>query len=310
MKKKQDLFYPSADGRTKIHAVYYIPPKPPRAILQISHGMQEYIERYEDFAYFLNERGILVVGNDHLGHGASIVCEDDFGYFAENDGSSALIEDLHSLTIMVKKSYPGLPLFLLGHSMGSFYARQYLCLYGDKLSGAIIMGTGHQPCALVYSGLLLTRLLALAKGWHSPSPLVDKIAFGNYNKAFEPIRTQKDWLSRDEKAVDTYLADRRCTFPFTLNAYYNMFKGMSRLYNQAFLQHMPKELPILFTSGTKDPVGEFSRGVLRAADTFKKAGMKKIEIKLYEEHRHEILNELNRQQVYSDLAMWIEKRMH
>ncbi len=307
MKKKKVIYFPSADGRTTIHAVYYIPDSPPAAILQISHGMVEFIERYEEFAHFLNTRGILVAGNDHLGHGESILSERDFGYFAAENGNDILIEDLHRLTLMLKEAYPNLPFFLLGHSMGSFYARQYLCLYGKELSGAIIMGTGHQPLPLVYGGLFLTRLLASFKGWRSRSPLIEKVVFDSYNKAFAPARTDKDWLTRDTAMVDAYLADKRCTFTFTLNAYYNMFKGISRLHRQAFLGQMPKELPVLFTAGKQDPVGDFSRGVLKAANTFKKAGMKKVDVKLYEDDRHEILNELDRRQVYSDLARWLEK---
>lgn len=307
MGKKEEFFFDSVSGGTKIHAVRYVPEGPIRGILQISHGMVEYIERYEGFARYLTGQGILVTGNDHLGHGGSIRTKDDYGFFAERDGNGAVLADLHKLTEITKGDYPGLPYVLLGHSMGSFYARQYLCQFGGELDGAIIMGTGCQPRALVKAGKALCSLLAAFKGWRHRSSLIDNMAFGGYNKKFEPARTPRDWLTKDQAIVDAYLADERCTFVFTLNAYHSMFTGIDRLYDKAFLARMPKELPVLFTAGADDPVGEFSKGVLRAADMFRQAGMRQVEVKLYPGDRHEILNEIDRQTVYADLAGWLDR---
>lgn len=301
----KEFTYPSADKKTQIHAVSYVPDGQIKAILQIAHGMVEHIKRYEDFALFLNERGILVTGNDHLGHGESICTKDDYGYFAEPDGNRVVLTDLHRLTTLTKEAYPGIPYFLLGHSMGSFYARQYLCEYGEELDGAIIMGTGFQPKLLVSAGILITRFLALFKGWRYRSQFVNEMAFGSYNSRFKPARTDKDWLTRDTRIVDAYLADVRCGFTFTLNAYHHMFRGIRRLYDAALLAKMPKDLPVFFVSGTEDPVGDFSQGVIRARKSFIRTGMKRTRLKLYEEDRHEILNELDREQVYRDLADWI-----
>ncbi|MBQ9990984.1 MAG: alpha/beta hydrolase [Lachnospiraceae bacterium] len=304
---KEEFFYPSQDGRTGIHALRYLPETAPRAILQIAHGMTEFIKRYEEFAQFLNKRGIIVTGNDHLGHGNSVISEEDYGFFAKKKGNQILLKDMHELTRITRKAYPHLPYFLLGHSMGSFYARQYLFTYGNELTGAIISGTGHQPPAMVWGGMATTGLMTLFKGSRYRSPFVDKMTFGSYNKRIHPLRTEKDWLTRDTAIVDTYLADKRCTFLFTLNAFHEMFLGISRLYSRNNLKKMPSALPVLFISGTEDPVGDYTRGVHRAADSFLRAGMKQVEVKFYEGDRHEVLNELDRLQVYADLARWMEQ---
>lgn len=306
MAKIEHFYYDSTAPDRKIHAVRYLPEGEPTAILQITHGMAEHIGRYEDFALWLTKRGFLVTGHDHLGHGASIRSKEDYGYFAEEDANGKVLADVYSLTRLTKKAYPGLPYFLLGHSMGSFYARQYLCHYGEELDGAIIMGTGCQPKLSVQAGKLLTTLLAAIQGWHHRSMIVTAVAFGTYNKRIKHARTVKDWLTRDETIVDAYIADERSSFIFTLNAYYAMFTGIGRLYEKTLLARMPKELPIFFVAGEEDPVGDFGKGVRRAAQMCRDAGAKKVDLKLYPKDRHEILNELDRQQVYKDLAQWME----
>ncbi|MBP3318670.1 MAG: alpha/beta fold hydrolase [Ruminiclostridium sp.] len=309
MARIEHFYYDSHAPGRKIHAVRYLPEGEPRAVLQIAHGMVEFIERYEDFACWLTERGFLVTGNDHLGHGSSIRTKEDYGYFADGDANGTVLADVHRLTELTKEAYPGLPYFLLGHSMGSFYARQYLCQHGRELDGAIIMGTGCQPRWLVRAGKLLTCLVAAIKGWHYRSKLVTNVAFGGYNKRFEPVRTPKDWLTKDEAIVDAYIADERSSFIFTLNAYHAMFTGIHRLYDKKLLGQMPKELPVFFVAGEEDPVGDFGKGVLRAAQMCRDIGMTKISVKLYPGDRHEILNETDRQTVYQDLAEWLEKNL-
>ena len=274
MSQMIDLTLPSTvPGRT-LHAFRCVPEGEVCAILQLSHGMVEFIDRYKPLAESLAQRGILVTGNDHLGHGGSIRTKADYGYFAEPDGNRAVLDDLHAMTLRTKERYPGVPYFLLGHSMGSFYARQYLCEYGQELSGAIIMGTGHQPKALV-----------------------------------QFARTTHDWLNRDAAEVDKYLADERCTFTFTLNAYYSMFSGILRLHDPAFLARMPKDLPLLFLAGTADPVGDRGKGVLRAIQSLKAAGVQNICCKLYPGARHELLVETNRQEVFADIAAWLNDQL-
>ena len=309
MARTEHFYFASHAPGRQIHGVRWLPEGQPRAVLQITHGMVEYIERYQDFAQWLNERGFLVTGHDHLGHGNSIRTKADYGYFADEDANGTVLADVHRLTQLTKESYPGLPYFLLGHSMGSFYARQYLCQYGEELDGAIIMGTGCQPRLLVRAGKLLTTLVAAVKGWHHRSKLVTNVAFGGYNKRFEPIRTPKDWLTRDEAIVDAYIADERSSFIFTLNAYHAMFTGIDRLYDKNLLACIPKNLPVFFVAGEEDPVGDFGKGVRQAAQMCRDAGVQKVDLKLYPNDRHEILNELDRQQVYEDLLCWMEEHM-
>ena len=303
---KESFYFDSQYDGKKIHAVCYKPECEPCAILQIAHGMVEYIERYENFANFLCENGFMVVGNDHRGHGDSVTSDSDYGYFAEKDGNRAVLNDVHTLTSIVKKDYPQTPYFLLGHSMGSFYARQYLCEFGDELNGAIIMGTGCQPQMLVSLGKKLTSLIAVFKGWHHRSNFVNNMAFGSYNKKFEPARTSKDWLTKDNDIVDKYINEKRCSFIFTLNAYHGMFTGIERLYDKSLLNKMPKDLPVFFVAGEDDPVGDFSVGVKKVIGHFKDVGMKNVQEKIYANDRHEILNETDREVVYADILNWLE----
>ena len=303
-----DFTLPSTvPGRT-LHAFRCVPEGPVRAVLQLSHGMVEFIDRYKPLAEYLAAQGILVTGHDHLGHGASIRTKTDYGYFAQPDGNRAVLDDLHAVTEQTKALYPGVPYFLLGHSMGSFYARQYLCEWGDELDGAIILGTGYQPKALVATARALCRVLAVFFGWQHRSKLVANLSFAGYNKGLEG-RTPQDWLNRDAAEVDKYRAEERCMFTFTLNAYYSMFTGILRLYDPAFLGQMPKDLPLLFLAGDADPVGEQGRGVQRAIDSLRAVGVQNIRQKLYPGARHELLMELNRQEVMDDIAHWLNEQL-
>ena len=259
MSRMTDFTVPSTvPGRT-LHAFCCEPEGEVRAVLQLSHGMVEFIDRYKPLAEYLAGQGIVVVGHDHLGHGGSIRTKADYGYFAEPDGNRAVLDDLHAMTLRTKERYPGVPYFLLGHSMGSFYARQYLCEYGQELSGAIIMGTGHQPKALVQFARSTCRALAAVHGWQYRSKLVANLSFMGYNKGLEG-RTTHDWLNRDAAEVDKYLADERCTFTFTLNAYYSMFSGILRLHDPAFLARMPKDLPPAVPGRHRRPGGRPGQG--------------------------------------------------
>ena len=308
MSKMVDFTLPStAPGRT-LHAFYCEPDGPVRAVVQLSHGMVEFIDRYKPLAESLAARGIVVTGNDHLGHGGSIRTKADYGYFAQPDGNRAVLDDLHRMTEFAKQRWPGVPYFLLGHSMGSFYARQYLCEWGSELEGAIILGTGFQPKALVQLAKGVCRVQAALFGWQHRSKLVERLSFAGYNNGLEG-RTTHDWLNRDAAEVDKYLADERCTFTFTVNAYYSMFSGILRLHDPAFVAQVPKDLPLLFLAGDADPVGERGKGVERAVQSLRDAGVQNIEVKFYPGARHELLVETNRQEVFADIAGWIEKQL-
>ena len=193
--------------------------------------------------------------------------------------------------------------------MGSFYARQYLCEWGDELDGAIIMGTGFQPKALVATARALCRMLAVFFGWEHRSKLVANLSFLGYNRGLEG-RTPQDWLNRDQAEVDKYRADERCMFTFTLNAYYSMFTGILRLYDPAVLAGIPKDLPLLFLAGDADPVGERTAGVRRAIQSLRDAGVGNIESKFSPGARHELLVETNKAEVFADIAGWLEKQLH
>lgn len=309
MSVKREFTFDSGDGRTKIHAVEWKPEKGEICgVLQIFHGMVEFIERYEETAEYLTERGFVVVGNDHLGHGKSIVSKEEYGFFCENNGNAVVLGDLRRLHEKTRKKWPKVPYYILGHSMGSFLLRQYLCMYGDELDGAVIMGTGTQPASALKAGQRLCSLLARMRGWHYRSPLVDRMAFGGYNKHFHPARTDKDWLTKDGNRVDAYLADERCTFRFTVNGYYNLFVSIEEASKQENLERMPKDLPVLFMSGAEDPVGGFGKGVEQVRRQFEAAGMTDVTWILYENDRHEILNETDRSTVLRDLYAWLYVR--
>ncbi len=242
---------PSTKEGAWLNVLVCLPEGRPRAVLQMTHGMVEYIGRYEELARYLADRGIAAVGHDHLGHGGSVASKEDYGYFGRPDGNRLLLDDIHAVTRWAKAlpELAGLPWFLLGHSMGSFYARQYVCEYGDELAGAILMGTGWQPKAAVLAGRAVCHLLAAFRGWHYRSRFVNNLAFGSYNRSFEPARTPNDWLNRDEKEVDRYRAEERCSFLFTLNGYDSLFAGLARLCDKKLLARVPKDLPLLFLAG-------------------------------------------------------------
>ena len=307
--KKTEFTFQSSGKMADIRAVKYEPEKAVCAVLQIAHGMDEFIDRYDGFAKYLCDKGFLVVGNDHLGHGGSVRSKDDWGYFGEN-GNQVLLDDMYKLTETVKKEYANVPYFLLGHSMGSFYARQYIAEHGDELDGAIIMGTGFEPEYKLKAAMLMCKTIAMFKGWRHRSNLVNSLAFGAYNKRFEPARTPSDWLTKDEKIVDWYRNEPRCTFVFTLNGFYNMFTGILRLHDKELMNRVPKDLPLLFVSGQEDPVGSFGKEVEASVEYMKNLGIRDVRLKLYQNDRHEILNETDKETVYEDLYNWLNEMIN
>ena len=306
--RKEEFYFDSADGLTKIRAMRYMPEGEVKAILQIAHGMVEFIDRYEGFAEYLTGKGYLVTGNDHLGHGASVNSKEDWGYFSEKDGYKNVLKDMVMLTHLTKKLYPGKPYFLVGHSMGSFFCRLYLIKHGEELDGAIVMGTGQQEKGMLGAAKFLTKTVATFKGWKHRSRFINSLALGSYNKKWEPSETHCDWLTRNDEIVNWYVHEPRCTFIFTTNGYYNLFSTIGEIIDKDNVAKMPKELPVLITSGAEDPVGNFGKDPKAVADMFKEAGMKDVTLKLYENDRHEILNELDKDTVYDDIYKWLEAK--
>ena len=305
---KQEFYYPSRDGKTQIHAIEWVPEGEIKGVLQICHGMVEYIDRYHEFAEYMSENGYYVTGHDHLGHGKSIQSEEELGYFDETRGNQYVIGDIQKLREMTMKKYPDAPYYMLGHSMGSFLLREYLTMYGKGLDGAVIMGTGYQSALILNAGQLVCRVIAAFKGWKHRSRFVDNLSFGSYNKRFEPSETTKDWITSDREKRQKYVEDTLCSYMFTLGAYYQMFEGMKVLTKKESLERIPKDLPILFVSGKDDPVGAFGKSVTKVYEKYKSAGIHNVSIHLYQGDRHEILNEVDREKVYHDILRWIETK--
>ena len=303
---KEEFYFDSRDGQNKVHAVRYTPDDGKvHCVVQIVHGMAEYVERYEEFAQFLTERGFVVTGEDHLGHGKTVPEGGTYGYFCEQDPATVVVRDVHRLKKLTQALYPEVPYVIVGHSMGSFILRNYLCRYGTGITGAVIMGTGMQPAGLIQISKALAAVQKIFCGSKHVSKLLDKAAFGSYNKRFEPMRTKSDWLSKNTEAVDRYLADPLCGFVFTVNGFQTLFELISRIQRKENLEKVPKNLPIFMISGEDDPVGDYGEGVKRAFASLQDVGLTNMQLKLYEKDRHELLNENDRTVVMQDIYNWI-----
>lgn len=283
----------------------WLPEGAPKGIVQFVHGMAEHIDRYDAPAQALCQGGYLVVGHTHLGHGPKAPVQ---GYFAQENGWDRLLDDIQLLRQETEQAYPGVPYFLLGHSMGSFLVRCYLTEHGEGLRGAVLSGTGWFGTGPVKAGLALTGLLCALGQGKKPAALVNMLAFGSSNKAFAPSRTDYDWLSRDAAQVDKYVADPHCGFLFTAAGYRDMFRGLDRLRHLDELKKMPKRLPVYFFGGDQDPVGGMGTGVPKVAEQFRQAGLRDVTVKLYPGGRHEMFNETNAQEVCADLLAWLNAR--
>lgn len=296
--------YKSADG---IHSIFYeivIPSGEPKAIVQISHGMCEYFGRYRDFAEFLADNGFIVCGNDHLGHGSSVESDDELGYFSENDGWQNAVKDLHSLTKLMKRRYRGLPYFLFGHSMGSFLARAYAFNYADELTAAVFCGTSGGVVGI--DGLIdVVNAVRRTHGEMYRSDRIHQLAFGTYNRRVENSTSEHDWISRDKETIEKYAGDKKCTFNFTVNGYRNLLGVLQYVSSKKWYDGYKKTLPTYIISGDGDPVGSYGKGPYKVFSLLSKR-KNDVRLRLYSGARHELLNELNRQEVYSDLLAFFE----
>lgn len=307
--RKETFYIPSSNGTNRLHCVHWKPETPVRAVLQITHGMVEYIERYEPLARVLTDAGIAVVGHDHLGHGKTAAGEEELGFFAEKNGEKAVLKDIHRLTVVAKKFYPGLPCFLMGHSMGSFFARRYMTLYGQEPDGVILMGTGWVPGALAAMGWGLSGLICRLAGGRYHSRILVKLTLGSYDRAFREEKLRNAWLSREREAVEIYNREPFCNFTFTASAYHDVFTVLRDLAAEKQFGRIPRDLPVFFLSGDSDPVGAFGTGVTKAYESMKRLGIQDVTLKLYENDRHELVNETDREQVYEDIRQWLEDHM-
>ena len=281
---------------------------PCRGVIQLVHGMAEHIARYDRLARALCAAGYTVAGHSHLGHGED-AREDELGFFGRKDGWDHLVEDVHAAHEMLLKRFPGQRFAILGHSMGSFVTREYLLRYGGDLTAAVICGTGWFPGPLCSVARAAAALCGVFGGWQKPAPLVDRLMSKDNNKAFAPVRTPFDWLSRDTAEVDKYMADLRCGFLFTARGYYDMFTGLKSLSRLQRLAALPGNLPVLFISGDADPIGTQGKGVNTVAQQFRDAGVRDVTVRLYPGARHELFNETNRDEITAELIDWLNRHM-
>lgn len=298
----------STDSKNNLNVIIWETEKEPIGVLQIVHGMAEYIDRYDNFAKYMTEHGFNVIGHDHLGHGHSVSDERDYGFFAEENGDKIIIEDMHSVTQYAREKWEELPNFILGHSMGSFCLRQYLTKYSNDVFGAVIMGTGWIPSTAALLGKTIATNTCKSKGSHTVNPLLIKLTLEPYNKPFAPARTNCDWLSRDEKQVDLYVNDKLCGFDFTAGAYKDFFTILEKIAKNRQLIGMRKSLPILITSGSVDPVGG-KKACEKLNAQYKRCGIDDVTLKLWENDRHEILNELDKSDVYQYIYNWLKSKI-
>lgn len=300
----EEFSFLSADGHTTVHAYLWRPADvAPRAIIQLSHGMCEYIERYDEWARRFAAAGFIFCGNDHLGHGHTAPDEDELGYM-DKGGATLLVEDLHTMSVQMKTRYKDLPLILYGHSMGSFAARYYLSLYGEELDAALISGTAgpEQPTGLA---LKLTAAIGKMKGAHHRSKTITALAFGAYNKKFKDENDPHAWLTRDRTVRGKYADDPFCRFVFTAAGYRTLFSLLHTISAKKWAGTVPKTLPILLFSGDMDPVGNYGKGVREVASRLERAGCD-VTLKLYEGARHELHHETNRDEAFADLVAFID----
>ena len=299
--------FPSCDGQHQIFARQWLPTEGvPRAVVQIVHGVSEYIDRYATVARWLADHGFVVVGCDHLGHGRTALGPEEYGFFTEQKGWHTVSGDVRRLRTLMGQKYPDLPYFLLGHSMGSFLARTYLIDWPGTLTGAILSGTGQEAPAMVAAGWHMANLVSKISGPRAHSKLVETLSFGAYNKQFAPTRTRADWISRDEAVVDAYIADPLCEFLPTAGMFRDMMEGLQYIANKNNLKKMDPATPVYFFSGDRDPVGGNGEGVQKVVGFFREAGTEDLTVKLYPEGRHEMMNEINRDEVFADLLAWLE----
>ncbi len=300
---KKNTFYLTAPDNKEIFIREWLPETDAKAIIQIAHGMAEHSGRYEEFAEYLVSEGFGVYANDHRGHGQTEKDPEKLGYLADENGWQKVLDDLLMITENIRQDHPGIPVILLGHSFGSMLVRSYMIKYGDKTDGYIISGTNETKGLLLAAGKLISGLQGAIKGKKSPSKLMTTMSFGKFNSYFKPNKTEFDWLSRDEERNRNYVDDPFCGTVFS-NGFFHDMLDMLDFLNKNYSKSVTDK-PVLMFSGSKDPVGDFGKAVKSVYNKLKQAGVKDLTLKLYEDGRHEMLNETNRKEVYKDITDWI-----
>lgn len=302
--KKDEFYFESSSGNDKICAYEYSCEQEPKAVVQLVHGMAEHISRYDEFAAFLNSRGYAVLGHDHLGHGKSAK-EGAYGFMAHSDGWRYMVEDVKKMTDMIEEKYPGKPIIMFAHSMGSKIGRIYLAECGARLYKCVLSGLTEKVKWMGISSAILTRKRK-QKGPAAKDDFLQKAAFGKHNRRIENPRSPNSWLSRDEEMVCKYDEDPMSGFQFTISGFGDLMELSKRIFAKGFFESVPKDLPVLVAAGAEDPCGGYGKGVEREVEKMRKAGMN-VTLKLFPGARHEILNETNRQEVYAYIEDWMSR---
>ncbi|WP_249871251.1 alpha/beta hydrolase [Oceanobacillus saliphilus] len=277
----------------------------PKAIIQLAHGMVEHINRYGAFANYLVEQGFDVFGNDHRGHGKTGERQGLQGYFADEDGFSTATNDLFEITNHVKENYPGIPIFLIGHSMGSFLARNYIQTHSESVQGVVLTGTGYYPKAVSLTGKSLAALLPPKE----QSPIMNRLTFCRNNKKIKERKNGFEWLTRDETVVEDYIKDPFSGFIPTSRFFYDLLTGVMSMQNNKQNKSVRKNLPLLLLSGDADPIGNYAKGIWKTAKIYQKAGLENVTVMLFTDGRHELLNEINRDEIFKMLCKWLKSQL-
>jgi alpha-beta hydrolase superfamily lysophospholipase len=281
----------------------WLPEQAPKAIVQIAHGWAEHAARYARVAEALCREGYAVYADDHRGHGRTAIMPADLGFFAESDGWNKCVDDLWQLSQRIRADHPQTPVVIFGHSLGSFMVQQFICDHGDAVVAAVLSGSNGKPPATAPLGLLVARLERLRVGAHGKSPPLQRLFFGAFNKPFSPARTSFDWLSRDPAEVDKYIADPLCGFDSHVQLFIDILRALPALSRSSRQACIPKSLPIYIFRGSADPVGANIDQLLAA---YRAAGLRNVTYRLYPDGRHEMLNEVNRDEVTRDLIVWLD----
>lgn len=271
----------------------------------ILHGMGEHGGRYDAFATMLCEQGYFVTVHDHRGHGQTAEMNGKIGYFGDENGFNRVVEDVYEVIQQVRYDYKKVPIYIFGHSMGSFIARRFIQLYSDIVDGCILCGTGVTT-HLHKLGNMIAKTVAKSKGKETKGALMNELTLGSFNKQFKNTKTGFDWLTSDQEEVQKYIDDPLCGFIATNQFFVDLTDGLVLINQKEEIERINKDLPILLISGSKDPVGNNGKGVYKVADQFKKAGLQHVVIYIFEEMRHEILNEVNKVQVYNVVTRWLK----
>lgn len=307
MKYTEERFsFTSSNGKNTVQGYIYTPKGEAAAVIQLSHGMCDYIGRYLPLIEALTDAGYAVAGSDHIGHGASVADENEYGYFGKR-GEVSMRDDLYRVTQEIRARFEGKKIILVGHSMGSFIARMYAIQYGEEIDGAVFLGTSG-PVGAVHAGKLICKLIELFRGDRYRSQFVKNLAFSGYNKKFGEGASPSAWVTSDEEMLEKYEGDPLCSFTFTVSAYHAMFSALGSVNCRYWIDNYPKSLPTLIASGGMDPVGAYGKGPQMVADWLREERCNDVTLRIFKHMRHELHNEARREKFFAYLVQWLDER--